>query len=808
MRATRRAFLLGSMATAALPRGSVAEPAPAEVPMWYDKPAERWLQALPIGNGRLGAMVFGGAAKERLHLSESTLWSGAPSTLNVNPAAREHLPAIRELLFAGKYTEAEELCGKYLLGRSDQFGTALPLGFLEIETLLPASPVLYRRSLDMAEGVARVAFTSGGVRFRREVLASHPHGLIAVRLECDKPAGLSCTVTFSDPHLPGDISTEGPDLLLRGHAWERVHSDGQHGVSFVSGVRAIVDGGTVQAEDGRITIDAANSVTLLIAVATDFRGANPENRCRQTLTNASSLPWSLVRTAHVRDHAALFRRVSLDLSKNPEAASLPLDERRRRLADGADDPELCALFFQYGRYLTIAGSREDSPLPLALQGIWNDGLAAAMGWTDDFHLDINTEQNYWICETGNLSECHAPLATLVDGLRTSGAPTAQQMYGAPGWVTHVVTNPWGFTAPGWGLGWGIFVTGGVWIALQMWDHFRFTHDQGYLRHKAWPVLREAALFFLQYMVEHPEKKWLVTGPSTSPENWFVAPDSGKPCSDSMGPTCDRVLVYALLSACMAASQILGTDPELRSRMAAARDRLPPLQIGRHGQLQEWLEDFDEAEPNHRHTSHLIALYPESQISPQETPALAAAARVTIERRIHQPNWEDTEWSRANLVNYFARLLDGDAAYHHLVGLIAHAADDSLLTYSRAGVAGAESNIFALDGNTGGAAGLAEMLLQSQGDVLHLLPALPRTWPAGSVRGLRARGGITVSIRWHNGTLTSAVLTADRTTDVTVRYGRKTAKVHLPTGERVRIESAIFRRQEVSWVQESCIRENG
>jgi alpha-L-fucosidase 2 len=784
------------MATAALRHGSAGEPVPAEVPMWYDKPAERWLQALPVGNGCLGAMVFGGAAKERLHLTESTLWSGAASTVNVNPAAREHLPAIRGLLFAGRYTEAEELCGKYLLGRADQFGTALPLGFLELETLLSAPPMQYRRSLDLAEGVAQVAFASGGIRFRREVLASHPHGVIAVRLECDKPAGLSCTVAFSDPRLPGDISTEDRDLLLRGHAWERVHSDGRHGVSFVGRVRAMADGGKVRAEDGRITVEAANSVTLLIAVASDFRGGDPERICTETLTHASSLPWLSLRAKHVQDHAALSRRVSLDLGKNPDVAPLPLDERRKGLTDGVDDPELCALFFEYGRYLTIAGSREDSPLPLALQGIWNDGLAAAMGWTDDFHLDINTEQNYWVCEAGNLSECHAPVATLVEGLRVSGAQTAQQMYGAPGWVTHVVTNPWGYTAPGWGLGWGIFVTGGVWIALQMWDHFRFSRDRVYLREKAWPVLRDAAAFFLQSMVEHPQKKWLVTGPSTSPENWFVAPDSGKPCSDSMGPTCDRVLVHALLSACIAASELLAIDPELRKRMATARDRLPPLQIGRHGQLQEWLEDFEEAEPNHRHTSHLIALYPENQISPEKTPALAAAARVTIERRIHQPNWEDTEWSRANLVNYYARLLDGDAAYHHLVGLIAHAADDSLLTYSRAGVAGAESNIFALDGNTGGAAGVAEMLLQSQGDALHLLPALPRAWPAGSVRGLRGRGGITVSIFWRNGALTSAVLTADQGTDATVRYGLGTAKVRLPAGTRVRVVSAIFRKQEV------------
>jgi alpha-L-fucosidase 2 len=308
------------------------------------------------------------------------------------------------------------------------------------------------------------------------------------------------------------------------------------------------------------------------------------------------------------------------------------------------------------------------------------------------------------------------------------------------------------------------------------------------------VLRDAARFFLTYMVEHPSKKWLVTGPSNSPENWFIAPDTGKPCSDSMGPTCDRVLVYSLFSACLEAADILGVDPKLRAEIVPAQNRLPPLQIGKHGQLQEWLEDFDEAELNHRHTSHLMALYPGDQISPDRTPALAAAARVTLERRLQQPNWEDTEWSRANLVNYYARLLDPGAAHHHLLGLIAHAADDSLLTYSRAGVAGAESNIFAIDGNTAGAAGIAEMLVQSQGDALHLLPALPSNWPTGSVRGLRGRGGITVSISWRDGRLASARLKADRDTELTVRYRSGRAEVRLHAGAELRMPPSMFREE--------------
>ena len=798
MKPSRREFLLGAAATAAVQRRSLgASSDAAGTPVWYNQPAERWLQALPVGNGRLGAMVFGDPARERLHLTESTLWSGASSSENVNPAAREHIGAIRELLFAEHYTEAEELCQKYLLGRADQFGTALPMAFLEIETALTGKPVLYRRSLDLEQAVARVEFRSGGANFIREVFASNPDGIIIVRMESSRPRGLSCNIAFAEPRLPGQVSIQdGNRLLLNGHAWEGLHSDGRHGTNFLCEVRVMNESGSVHGADGRITVQAANAVTLLIAAATDFHNRRPGEECSGVLHAASAQSYTKLRARHVKDHASLYRRVSLDLGRNTLLSTLPINERRKRLEAGNDDRELCALFFQYGRYLTIAGSREDSPLPLALQGLWNDGLAAGMGWTDDFHLDINTQQNYWVCEVGNLGECHAPLTKLVEGLQRNGTHTAQQMYGAPGWVAHVVTNAWGYSAPGWGLGWGMFVTGGVWIALQLWQHFRFSGDLPYLRDQAYPLLRDAATFFLSYMVEHPRKKWLVTGPSNSPENWFVAPDSGKPCSDSMGPTCDRVLIYALFSACIDASVTLGLDEKLRADMASARERLQPLQIGRHGQLQEWLEDFEEAEPNHRHTSHLIALYPENQISPEKTPELAAAARITLERRITQPKWEDTEWSRANLVNYYARLLDSEAAHRHLLGLIAHATDDSLLTYSRGGVAGAESNIFAIDGNTGGAAGIAEMLLQSQEDALRLLPALPSAWPAGSVRGLRARGGITVSLFWRNQRLTLATLRSDRDTDSTVRYRTGIAKVHLPANVKVQISPAIFRDQKI------------
>jgi alpha-L-fucosidase 2 len=791
VKVNRRDFMLGAIATGALNRVFAVSEV-RETPIWFAGPADRWLQALPVGNGRLGAMVFGGAARERLHLTESTLWSGTPIDHDTNPAARESIPVIRDLFFAGRYTEAEELCRKNLLAQGSQFGTAVPMSFLDIEMILPAEVTRYRRSLDLDEAIARVEFASGDVTFQREAFASHPAGLIVVRMTSSKPGSLSCNISFGEPRLTGEVKAEAGTLTLNGHSWEKLHSDGQHGTRFQCQVRVIPESGKILCANEKIAVHAANAVTLLIAIASDFRGGSPEESCSRSLAAAGTRSYQSLLQAHIADYSALYRRVSIDLGQGGDLLKVPIDERRKRLAAEGEDLELYALFFQYGRYLTIAGSREDSPLPLALQGIWNDGLAAAMGWTNDFHLDINTQQNYWLCEVGNLSECHAPLTTLVEGLQDRGALTAREMYGVNGWVAHVVTNAWGYSAPGWGLGWGMFVTGGVWIALQLWEHYRFTRDQAFLRERAYPVLRDAARFFLEYMVEHPTKKWLVTGPSNSPENWFIAPDTGKPCSDSMGPTCDRVLVYALFSACTQASELLGLDEKLRTEIVSAQDRLPPLQIGKHGQLQEWLEDFDEAEPNHRHTSHLIALYPEDQISPDRTPALAAAARVTIERRIQQPNWEDTEWSRANLVNYYARLLDGDAAHRHLRGLIAHATDDSLLTYSRGGVAGAESNIFAIDGNTAGAAGIAEMLLQSHNGVLHLLPSLPSAWQTGSVHGLRGRGGITVSIFWRGGRLSSAIARADRETNITIRYGRGTTKMHLQERTEHPVSASLFR----------------
>jgi alpha-L-fucosidase 2 len=791
---TRREFVVGSTALAVCPPKAlhaITKQTNKSSELWFASAATRWMEALPLGNGRIGAMVYGGSATERLDLTESTAWSGAPSDNNINPTALENLPHIRQLMFDGKFAEGGELCKQHLLGRPNSFGTHLPMASLELTFDGATPPQNYRRSLSLDEAIASVDYTNGGLRYHREFFSSNPADILVARITCSQSASINCAISFAKLTVPGEVTTEGQDqLLLKGNAFEHLHSNGKQGVAFVARVRVLTEGGQVTAQNGAVHVSNANAVMLHVAIATNYRGADPAARSSQALEAARTKTYAQLRAAHIADHQALFRRMSIDLGANLAAESKPTDQRRKAVHAGEIDPGLSALFFQYGRYLTIAGSRPNSPLPLALQGIWNDGLASSMGWTDDFHLDINTQQNYWLAEVGNLSECQTPLFNFIDDMRVAGRSTASKMYGSPGWVAHVVTNPWGFTAAGWGLGWGIFPTGGLWLALQLWQHYRFTADEQFLRQRVYPVFKEAAEFFLAYMVPHPQHGWLVTGPSVSPENWFIAPD-GKHCSESMGTTCDRVFVYALLSACIEASTTLGIDEDFRAKTKNALDRLPPFQIGKRGQIQEWLEDFEDADPGHRHMSHLMSLYPEDQISPITTPALAAAARVTIERRISQPNWEDSEWGRANLVNFYARLLDGESAHKQFVGLLANAAEDSLLAYSRGGVAGAESNIFSLDGNTAGAAGVAEMLLQSQAGEIHLLPALPSAWPSGRINGLCARGGIEVSLLWADGKLVSASLKSKRSGTHKLRYGTGFTQLALPAGRAVTVSSHNF-----------------
>lgn len=792
----RRTFLQSGLALAALPRMAFGLSKPEETSsvgeLWYAQPAKRWLEALPIGNGRLGGMIFGGIEMERIALSDSTAWSGAHATGEVNPGARSHLHEIRELFFAGKYDEAQALCGKYLPGQMKNFGTNLPLPDLQLAFQHVDQPEKYRRSLSLDDAIAALRFHSGDVLFTREVFASHADRVLAIRLMASRPGAIHFNMSYSNGVIPNTVRPEGQDtLILNGNCFEHMHSSGHDGVAVQIRAQVHAQGGRTSATDKSISVAGADAVTILLAIGTSFGGEDPEQATIDILQKAAAKTFAQLRQAHVADYQPLYRRMSLNLGQSSERTRMqPTDVRRKALEHGVDDPELIALFFQYGRYLTIAGSRADSVLPLALQGIWNDGLASSMGWTDDFHLDINTEQNYWPTEVCNLSECQEPLFKFIEQLASAGKTTATEMYGSPGWVAHTVTNPWGYTAPG-EVGWGVVVTAGLWIATQIWQHYEFTRDTEFLRTRAYPVLRQSAEFFLAYTVEEPKRGWLVTGPSDSPENWYVAP-SGHHLAESMGNTIDRVFVHALFSMVIEASTTLSLDQDLRMRVEIARAKLPPFQIGRHGQLQEWLEDFEDAEPNHRHTSHLTSLYPENQISPRSTPALAHAAEVTIQRRMNAPQWEQSEWGRANLVVYFARLLKGDDACKYLVSLIAQAADDNLLSYSSAGVAGADSNIFAIDGNTAGSAGIAEMLLQSQGGEIELLPALPSAWPSGSIHGICARGGYIIDMEWHDGKLASATITARHAASTSIRYGDRITRIHLNPGQRIRLRPDSFR----------------
>jgi alpha-L-fucosidase 2 len=749
----------------AFANGEIFARASDALELWYRQPAVRWLDALPVGNGRVGGMVFGGVVDERIALNESTLWSGAPCDDHEAPGAAEAFAEIRALFRAGRYNDAAPLIPK-LYGRERNYGTSLPGGELWLVMAHPDGPVAgYHRSLDLDKAVAQVAYNAGGVEFRREVIASHPSGVIAVRLTAERRHSLGFTVGYRGWRSPWVAGVcDGDTLFFEGRAVEKLHSDGRTGVRFRGAVRVLAEGGTTSNLGDSIRIEGADAATLLVALHTDFGGTNAASACAVELAAASDLGWSRLRARHMADHRALFRRVDLDLGRTV-ATLRPADERLEAVRRGAIDPALDALFFQYARYLMIAGSRADSPLPLHLQGLWNDGLAATMGWTCDYHLDINTEQTYWPAEVAGLGECAEPLFRLVESLQTPGRRTARSVYGVNnGWVCHVFSNPWGFTAPGWSGGWGLHVTGGAWVASHLWEHYAYDGDRDFLDRRAYPVLKGAAEFFLDYLYPDPTTGAWMTGPSVSPERGGEA---------GPGSVHDRAVVADLFQHVIAASEALGVDPGFRDRVKIALARLPDYKVGRNGQLREWFHMDDGGDTEHRHTSHLVGLFPFAQITPNATPELAAAASKSIDLRMNRRDWEDVEWSAGNAVCYAARLHDGSAAHKRLVSLLAGDTDTDLLTYSRGGIAGAPQNIFCIDGNMAGAAGIAEMLLQSHGGVIALLPALPPEWPSGAVHGLRARGGFTVDIQWRNGRVTNYDIRSATRRPVTVTMNGQT-----------------------------------
>ena len=782
-------------------------PAQQKMELRYDHPAHAFEETLPLGNGRVGASVYGGTQVETIHLNDATLWSGRPVSNRRIPDAGAHLPEVRAALAAGRWRAADSLVKQLQGGFSESYA---PLGDLTLTMHHTRDTSAYRRALDLRDATASVEYTSRGTTYQRSYFVSNPDRVVVIELSASKPRALSFDLRFGSK-LQHAVGTAAGTLVASGEA--PVHAEPSYrgamanaivyengrGTRFTVHARIVATDGTITGNGGALQVDDATRATVLVSVATSFAGFDREPGlngldeqaiARTQLDAAAARDTAALSQRHRTDVRALFDRVSLDLGPDP-VPGLPTDRRLQRFTAGAEDPYLEALYFQYGRYLLISSSRTPG-VPANLQGIWNPHIRPP--WSANYTTNINAQMNYWPAEVTALPEMHESLLTFIGNLATTGRVTAEKYWRTRGWSVAHNSDIWAMSNPvgDYGTGdpeWANWPMGGVWLSTHLWEHYAFTQDRAFLADRAYPLMVGAAQFALDWLVPGPDGT-LVTSPSTSPENRFRTPE-GYVGATTIGTTADMAMIRELFTDVIAASELLQRDVALRRQLRDALAKMAPYKVGKSGALQEWYHDWADADPKHRHQSHLFGLFPGAQIDPDRTPALAAAARATLEIKGNR----STGWSQAWRINLWARLRDGDRA---------HTLFRELLTYidpeapgSEAG--GAYPNLFdahppfQIDGNFGGTAGVAEMLLQSHGGVVRLLPALPSAWRTGAVRGLRARGGYTVDEAWREGRLESATIRAAVPGTVTVAHGRRTVRVTLAAGESVTLQGEALTR---------------